>query len=158
MNKLKGVLTSVIIVFCFLGLFPLTGYADDNVADIEQNSDIDESDERIVPQYNGQYIDYFYAGDTYIQVKIWIDVNTGGVTLTSSDYCDFTAEGYVEDDWGERHYYNASNDYTTYCQAYGGCYVTLQQITIVHVKVTASSSSGTGVYENTVPITAMELV
>ena len=42
MNKLKGVLTSVIIVFCFLGLFTLTGYADDNVADIEQNSDIDE--------------------------------------------------------------------------------------------------------------------
>lgn len=92
------------------------------------------------------------AGDTYIKINIWIDSNTGGVTLTASDYCDFVVEGYSEDNWSEKHYFDGKHDNTTYCQVYGGCYVTYQQITVVHVKVTVSSYTGTGVYENTISL------
>lgn len=46
-------------------------------------------DERIIPQYSASYTDSFDVGSTYVQVTIWIDANQGGVTLTSSDYCDF---------------------------------------------------------------------
>lgn len=137
-------------------LFTNTAFAasddDESATEFIDEGAAEETQERVIPQYNAYYTDYFYAGDTYIKINIWIDSNTGGVTLTSSDYCDFVVEGYAEDNWSEKHYFDGKHDNTTYCQVYGGCYVTYQQITVVHVKVTASSYTGTGVYENTISL------
>lgn len=154
-------LATILAFFCLSELFIVKTYAADTTEtlptsiDSEQPQDSIEIDERITPIYSAAYNDYFYAGSTYIQVKVWIDAHTGGVTLTANDYCDFDIEGYVEDNWGEKHYFDGSSDNTTYCQAYGGCYISYQQITIVHVKVTASSYDGTAVYEDTIPLTSM---
>lgn len=146
---IKSFALMVAMVMCLLTLSNYSVYAAGlkfNVDDNDQNG--------VVPtdlfRYGTEVSDYFTVGSTSITAKFWINDHLGGVTFTSSDYCDYyVVDGYILNAWGDRHNFTGTRYETTTCEFYTGCYDSHQPIRTVHVTARICSPDAQDTYDET---------